>query len=129
MLFYRLVPALLAVSLSVTATPTPSMWSGLSNQQLLAISEKGESGFQHAMLYILGLADGIESQMVINWQQGCRNTHDDTFKTITKKVLARMKALDAGDKPAGHVAVHAYLHEFCPKVTLEAKSVVLDGGR
>ncbi|UXI04725.1 hypothetical protein [Photobacterium sp. TY1-4] len=101
-------------------SPYASAWTGLSAGKLLAISEQGDRGFDISMLYIMGLADGVESQMVIFKGKECRQSEDISNQEIARKVITRMRDLDAVDEPAGKVALNAYLSEFCQEAMITA---------
>ncbi|MCW8332047.1 hypothetical protein MD588_24960 [Photobacterium sp. SDRW27] len=116
------------LSFSATANyqQEPATWTGLTAGKLLAISEQGDNGFQYSMLYIMGVADGIESQYVMNWQKACRSEQEMTNQEIASKVLTRMKTLNAPQQSAGKVAVNAYLNEYCVSEIIDADSIIYD---
>lgn len=89
-------------------------WTGMKTDRLIAISKQGEKGFQFAMLYILGIADGLEGQRAVSREGPCRIEGSTTNHEIASKVLNTVKALDKPKEPAGKVVINAYLSSYCP---------------
>lgn len=121
-----LAMGILSFSVMASFEEAPATWTGLTAGKLLAISKQGDQGFQYSMLYIMGLADGLESQYVMNWQRACRAEKNATNQEIAARVLGRMEALNAPNKTAGNVAVNAYLNEYCDNQIIDADSRFYD---
>lgn len=121
-----LVIGILSFPVIASFEEAPATWTGLTAGKLLAISKQGDQGFQYSMLYIMGLADGLESQYIMNWQRACRTEKYAINQEIAAKVLDRMEALNAPNKTAGNVAVNAYLNEYCDNEIIDADSRLYD---
>jgi hypothetical protein len=88
-------------------------WTGMKTEKLLVLSEQGDRGFQYAMIYILGVVDGLEGQRRISYQFPCRQDKDVTNQQIALEVIDNMRGLDKPNEPAGKLAIHSYLSIYC----------------
>ncbi|PSU46611.1 hypothetical protein C9J12_18040 [Photobacterium frigidiphilum] len=85
----------------------------MKTEKLLALSEQGDRGFQYAMLYILGVVDGLEGQRRISYQFPCRQNKNVTNQQIAREVLEKMTSLDRLIDPAGKLVINSFLSIYC----------------
>ncbi|MGF1704135.1 hypothetical protein L4D09_28005 [Photobacterium makurazakiensis] len=104
---------LLSIVLSANTLAQEVAWTGMKTDKLIAISEQGDKGFQYAMLYILGVVDGMEGQRAINQEVPCRVGDAIANQDITSKVLETLKQLGHHQEPAGKLVIHAYIKTYC----------------
>ncbi|PSU34984.1 Rap1a/Tai family immunity protein [Photobacterium lutimaris] len=84
-------------------------WTGMKADKLIAISEQGDRGVQYAMIYVLGVVDGMEGQRAINQEPACRLDDGTTNQEITSKVLETLTQLGHRQEPAGKLVINAYI--------------------
>ena len=109
----KMIFLLLSIVLSASAHAQEVAWTGMKTDKLIAISEQGDRGFQYAMIYVLGVVDGMEGQRAINQEAACRVDNGTTNQKITSKVLETLKQLGHRQEPAGKLVIHAYIKSYC----------------